>query len=114
VIVKLNQFDNDEKKKMSIKYSIFFKEFENEESMVSRLIQPDQSDIFLCGVSFLDATLENLAYKLRYRYSPRNIRKGQGFSSDMDWKTQFLYFLFPTLGPREKDENDGGDPGKRL
>lgn len=30
---------------------------------------------------------------------------------DQDWKTKFLYFPFPILGPRERSENDGGDPG---
>jgi hypothetical protein len=30
---------------------------------------------------------------------------------DKDWKTQFLYSVFPQLGPREKDEVEGGDPG---
>lgn len=32
---------------------------------------------------------------------------------DTDWKTQFIYDLFPVLGPREKGSNDGGLPGYR-
>lgn len=29
----------------------------------------------------------------------------------MDWKTKFIYTLFPILGPRERDHEEGGDPG---
>lgn len=29
----------------------------------------------------------------------------------MDWKTKFIYSLFPILGPRERSHPDGGDPG---
>lgn len=29
----------------------------------------------------------------------------------MDWKTKFIYSLFPILGPRERGQEEGGDPG---
>ena len=40
--------------------------------MVAQILEPNQTEFFLCGVSFLDATADNLIYKLRYSYSPRN------------------------------------------
>jgi ATP-binding cassette subfamily A (ABC1) protein 3 len=33
------------------------------------------------------------------------------FKQDYDWKTKLLYSLFPVLGPREKTNQYGGDPG---
>lgn len=79
--------------------------------MVSHMLEPEYSKFFLCGASFLNANADSLTYKLRYSYSPRNSREKGSFKFDQDWKTQFLYFLFPVLGPRAKPDNDGGDPG---
>jgi hypothetical protein len=55
--------------------------------------------------------LGNFTYKLRYSYSPKNSGEIGSIKRDQDWKTNFLFFLFPILGPREKNQNDGGDPG---
>lgn len=79
--------------------------------MVSHMLEPEYSKFFLCGASFLNASADSLTYKLRYSYSPRNSRETGSFKFDQEWKTQFLYFLFPVLGPRAKLDNDGGDPG---
>lgn len=42
------------------------------------------------------------------------MNKFRPFKRDMDWKTQFIYWLFPILGPREKISIEGGDPGKYI
>nr|QNH67859.1 ATP-binding cassette transporter subfamily A member 3 X2 [Brachionus rotundiformis] len=84
--------------------------FDTEEEMVKYLTNVNNTKNGLGGVSFLDYSLNNFTYKIRLSYSPR-YNQGGLFKRDLDWKTQFIYSLFPILGPREKNEVEGGDPG---
>lgn len=72
-----------------------------------------QSAIFIGGVTFIECNPNNLTYKLRLKYSPRNLNQSASslFRTDYDWKTNFVYSLIPILGPREKQDKYGGDPG---
>lgn len=78
--------------------------------------------VYIAGVvftnSFLnnDTTLpDNIAYKLRFSYSPRNAGKQKSYlnpyKGDTSWKTDFMFPMFQKVGPREKDSKCGGDPG---
>ncbi|MGH0172914.1 UNVERIFIED_CONTAM: hypothetical protein FKN15_075079 [Acipenser sinensis] len=59
-----------------------------------------------------------VSYHLRFKYSPRNApareRTGLNPNSDRDWHTQKLFPLFQLPGPRERDYNHGGTPGKIM
>ncbi|MGH0173669.1 UNVERIFIED_CONTAM: hypothetical protein FKN15_075355 [Acipenser sinensis] len=59
-----------------------------------------------------------VSYHLRFKYSPRNApareRTGLNPNSDQDWHTQKLFPLFQLPGPRERDYNHGGTPGKIM
>lgn len=79
--------------------------------MVSYLQNITYSELALGGISFLNYTIENFLYKIRLSYSPKYNQQGL-FKKDLDWKTQLLFSLFPILGPREKKDKEGGDPGK--
>ncbi|CAF0888563.1 unnamed protein product [Brachionus calyciflorus] len=82
--------------------------FKNEDEMVDYFQL--NSKLTLGGISFLDHSLTNFTYKIRLKYSPRHDQNGL-FKKDLDWKTQLLFSLFPILGPREKSDLEGGDPG---
>lgn len=60
------------------------------------------------GVTILNESVNNFTYKLRFPYSPRNLERETDWS---DWKTNLLWPVFPTLGPRSKSQYTGGDPG---
>ena len=80
--------------------------------MVDYLQNITYSKLALGGISFLNHTIENFLYKIRMSYSPK-YNQGGLFKKDLDWKTQLLFSLFPILGPREKYDIAGGDPGKK-
>lgn len=97
--------------KVGTKLGVKIKGFSNEGEMVSFLIDPSLYNVTLAGASFLNVNESDVSYKLRFSYSPRNSGQLGTFRTDRDWKTNFIYSLFPILGPREKSKSDGGDPG---
>nr|UOU03313.1 ATP-binding cassette subfamily A3-2 [Brachionus rubens] len=84
--------------------------FLSETEMLSHVMDPLYSKNALGAISFLNDSVQNFTYEIRLSYSPRYNQKGL-FKKDLDWKTQLLFNLFPILGPREKNELEGGDPG---
>nr|QUF59428.1 ATP-binding cassette transporter Abca3-2 [Brachionus angularis] len=84
--------------------------FQDEDKMVDYVTDPINSKFTLGGISFLNQSIDNFIYKIRLSYSPRYGQKGL-FKKDLDWKTNLLFSIFPILGPREKNEIEGGDPG---
>jgi ATP-binding cassette subfamily A (ABC1) protein 3 len=85
--------------------------FHNESDMVNYLTNPLVYRTALGGASFINLDLKNFTYKLRFSYSPKNSDEPALFKKDNDWKTQFIFNLFPILGPRESGQTEGGDPG---
>ena len=81
--------------------------FANESLMENYAIDPMNFKTTLGCVSFLSEDVNNFVYKLRFSSSPRNSAQTGLFKRDMDWKTRFIYWLFPILGPREKGSNEG-------
>ena len=57
-----------------------------------------------------------LSYKIRLSSRPRNSggSKLNPFFGDTSWKTDLTFPLFQRVGPREKNDYDGGSPGKGL
>lgn len=78
--------------------SVDIKGFENEDDMVAYSIDKQNFRRTLCGVSFVNTNLSDFRYKLRFSYSPRFTGQTGLFKHDMDWKTGFVYWLFPILG----------------
>jgi ATP-binding cassette, subfamily A (ABC1), member 3 len=97
---------------VALDYAFTLHSFANENQMVEFLLRNPNN--CLGGASFLNDTIENFTYKLRYSYSPKNSGENRLFRRDKDWKTNLLYTVFPILGPREKDNREGGDPGNKL
>ncbi|XP_066292809.1 phospholipid-transporting ATPase ABCA3-like isoform X1 [Branchiostoma lanceolatum] len=74
----------------------------------------------LGGVAFInnfpdETTIpDDIIYKIRLRYSPRAGNEGpmvNMFNQDKDWKTQYMFKFLQTVGPRNKDDVEGGSPG---
>jgi ATP-binding cassette subfamily A (ABC1) protein 3 len=85
--------------------------FGSEDEMVKYVINPEKFKSTLGAVIFLNESLNNFEYKIRLSYSPRFKGRWDIFRRDLDWKTKLIYWLFPILGPRDKAEVEGGDPG---
>lgn len=79
--------------------------------MLDYLTDPLKSFNRLGGASFVNLDPKNLTYELRFSSSPRNSKQYGLFKTDLDWKTNLIYSLFPILGPRDKNAIEGGDPG---
>jgi ATP-binding cassette subfamily A (ABC1) protein 3 len=79
--------------------------------MLSYLTDPLKSYNRLGGASFTNLDPKNVTYELRFSSSPRNSKQFGLFKTDLDWKTNLIYSLFPILGPRDKKSTEGGDPG---
>ena len=93
--------------------------------MVSLLMSLDhkQNKDILGGVVFTcdfpdNASLpHDLSYKIRLTYSPRNAGGSKKFSvffGDNGWKTQLTFPLYQRVGPRERYDGGGGDPGTTM
>ncbi|XP_019627958.1 PREDICTED: ATP-binding cassette sub-family A member 3-like [Branchiostoma belcheri] len=74
----------------------------------------------LGGVAFINdfpnetAIPDDIIYKIRLKYSPRAANEGPQinmFNQDKDWKTQYMFKFLQTVGPRNKDDPEGGSPG---
>nr|QUF59427.1 ATP-binding cassette transporter Abca3-1 [Brachionus angularis] len=85
--------------------------FQDEDKMVNYINDPNHSKLILGGISFLNQSIDNFIYKIRLSYSPKYIGQTGFFNKDLDWKTNLLFSIFPILGPREKNDFEGGDPG---
>jgi len=63
----------------------------------------------LFGIGFLNDSITNFTYEIRFPNSPRsqNVQIGEW----KDWKTELIFPKMDTLGPREKNFDYGGEPG---
>jgi hypothetical protein len=77
--------------------------FKSEEEMISYLAKDYKYKIF--GVAFLNDSITNFTYQLRFPYSPRNEDRDTDWT---DWKTNLPWPLFPVLGPRASNDYTGG------
>lgn len=78
--------------------------------MVDYVTSINGTDVCLGGITFTSTSLLDFTYKIRLKHTPRNSGNSPT-RQNIDWKTRFIYFLFPILGPREKNQNEGGEPG---
>nr|APD26538.1 ATP-binding cassette transporter subfamily A member 3 X1 protein [Brachionus koreanus] len=85
--------------------------FGSEEEAVDFATSIYSSKRCLGVISFTNQAETNLVYKIRLSHSPRNNPGLSEFSRERDWKTNALYPFFPVLGPRNKEQINGGTPG---
>ena len=80
--------------------------------MVAWITDPLNNVHRLGGACFMSNTsTTDIEYKIRLSSSPRNSGENGIFKKDLDWKTNLIFSIFPILGPREKNSEEGGDPG---
>lgn len=84
--------------------------YPTEEDMV-RDIRNNTDAGCLFGIFFSNLELDsNITYKIRLPATLRTSGAGGIFSGDHDWRTNLLYPIFPTIGPRYPKKLTGGSP----
>ena len=102
-----------------------YKGFASEDEMVDFLMfvnsTINNTDTYVGGIVFTNdfpdmgqVFPQQVAYKIRLSSFPRHPDKSRVFNPDTNWKTQFMFPPFQTIGPRVKGDRCGGAPGKLI
>ena len=97
--------------------------FPNESALVDQFMRNYNTfSSVMGGVVFTNLTSQSdlsrdVHYKIRLPYTPRWASKGfsmKTMGADASWKTQFMFPLYQTIGPRNDNVTYGDNPGKML